>query len=46
LRSVATMIYPGAPITGVLFVGWLAALGAIAGTAIFRLVYKLLSNIF
>ena len=46
LRSAANMIYPGAPITGVLFVGWLAALGAIAGTAIFRLVYKLLSNIF
>ena len=46
LREAATMIYPGAPITGVLFVGWLAALGAIAGTAIFRLVYKLLSNIF
>ena len=46
LRSAATMIYPGAPITGVLFVGWLAALGAIAATAIFRLIYKLLSNIF
>jgi len=29
-----------------LFVGWLAALGAIAATAIFRLIYKLLSNIF
>ena len=46
LRSAATMIYPGDPIAGVLFVGWLAALGAIAGTAIFRLIYKLLSNIF
>ncbi|MEG4857565.1 serine/threonine-protein kinase [Microcoleus sp. K1-B6] len=46
LRSVANMIYPGAPITGVLFVGWLGALGAIAGTAIFRLIYKLLSNVF
>ncbi|MBD0311779.1 MAG: serine/threonine protein kinase [Microcoleus sp. T3-bin5] len=46
LRSAATMIYPGDPIAGVLFVGWLAALGAIAATAIFRLIYKLLSNIF
>jgi serine/threonine protein kinase len=46
LRSAATMIYPGSPIAGVLFVGWLAALGAIAATAIFRLIYKLLSNIF
>jgi len=46
LRSAANMIYPGAPITGLLFVGWLAALGAIAGTAIFRLIYKLLSHIF
>ena len=46
LQSAATMIYPGSPITGVLFVGWLAALSAIAATAIFRLIYKLLSNIF
>jgi serine/threonine-protein kinase len=46
LRSAATMIYPGTPIAGVLFVGWLGALGAIAATAIFRLIYKLLSNIF
>jgi serine/threonine protein kinase len=46
LRSTATMIYPGGSITGMLFVGWLAALGAIAATAIFRLIYKLLSNIF
>lgn len=46
LRMAATMIYPGSPITGVLFVGWLGALGAIAATAIFRLIYKLLSNIF
>ncbi|MGB8690814.1 MAG: protein kinase [Microcoleus sp.] len=46
LRSAATMIYPGEPIAGVLFVGWLAALGAIAATAIFRLIYKLLSTIF
>jgi len=46
LRSAATMIYPGSPITGVLFVGWLAALSAIAATAIFRLIYKLLSNVF
>jgi len=46
LRSAATMIYPGSPITGVLFVGWLAALSAIAATAIFRLIYKLLSNLF
>lgn len=46
LRSAATMIYPGDPIAGVLFVGWLAALGAIAATAIFRLIYKLLSNLF
>ncbi len=46
LRSAAVAIYPGASITGVLFVGWLAALGAIAATAIFRLIYKLLSNIF
>jgi hypothetical protein len=46
LQKAATMIYPGSPITGVLFVGWLAALSAIAATAIFRLIYKLLSNIF
>ncbi len=46
LRSAALAIYPGSPITGVLFVGWLAALGAIAATAIFRLIYKLLSNVF
>jgi len=46
LRVAAVAIYPGASITGVLFVGWLAALGAIAATAIFRLIYKLLSNIF
>ncbi|MEG4281890.1 serine/threonine-protein kinase [Microcoleus sp. A006_D1] len=45
LRAAVT-IYPSSPITGVLFVGWLAALGAIAATAIFRLIYKLLSNIF
>ncbi len=45
LRAAVT-IYPNSPITGVLFVGWLAALGAIAATAIFRLIYKLLSNIF
>ncbi|WP_293333359.1 serine/threonine-protein kinase [Microcoleus sp. CAWBG58] len=45
LRAAVT-IYPNSPITGVLFVGWLAALGAIAATAIFRLLYKLLSNIF
>lgn len=46
LRSAALAIYPGSPITGVLFVAWLAALGAIAATAIFRLIYKLLSNVF
>jgi hypothetical protein len=46
LRTAALAIYPGSPITGVLFVGWLAALGAIAATAIFRLIYKLLSNVF
>ena len=46
LQTAAVAIYPNSPITGVLFVGWLGALGAIAGTAIFRLVYKLLSNIF
>ncbi|MEG3878725.1 serine/threonine-protein kinase [Microcoleus sp. herbarium7] len=46
LQTAATVIYPGAPITGVLFVGWLGALGAIAATAIFRLIYKLLSNVF
>lgn len=46
LRSAATVIYPGASIMGVLFVGWLGALGAIAATAIFRLIYKLLSHLF
>ena len=46
LQTAAVAIYPNSPITGVLFVGWLGALGAIAGTAIFRLVYKLLSKIF
>lgn len=46
LRSAAIGIYGGSPIAGVLFVGWLAALGAIAATAIFRLIYKLLSNVF
>ncbi|MEG4487184.1 serine/threonine-protein kinase [Microcoleus sp. D2_18a_B4] len=46
LQTAALAIYPTSPITGVLFVGWLGALGAIAGTAIFRLIYKLLSNIF
>ncbi|MEG4417616.1 serine/threonine-protein kinase [Microcoleus sp. LAD1_D5] len=46
LQTAAGAIYPNSPITGVLFVGWLGALGAIAGTAIFRLIYKLLSNIF
>ncbi|MBE9095974.1 serine/threonine-protein kinase [Tychonema sp. LEGE 07203] len=46
LQKAATMIYPGSPIVGVLFVGCLGALGAIAATAIFRLIYKLLSNIF
>lgn len=46
LRSAAIGIYGGSPIAGVLFVGWLAALGAIAVTAIFRLIYKLLSNVF
>ncbi|MEZ2229082.1 protein kinase [Microcoleus sp.] len=46
LRSAATVIYPGATIMGVLFVGWLGALGAIAATAIFRLIYKLLSHLF
>jgi serine/threonine protein kinase len=46
LQKAAPMIYPGSPITSVLFVGWLGALGAIAATAIFRLIYKLLSNIF
>ncbi|MGB3262538.1 MAG: serine/threonine-protein kinase [Microcoleus sp.] len=45
LREVVT-IYPNSPIVGVLFVGCLGALGAIAATAIFRLIYKLLSNIF
>ncbi|MEK0178581.1 MAG: serine/threonine protein kinase [Oscillatoriales cyanobacterium] len=46
LRSAATVIYPGATIMGVLFVGWLGALGAIAATAIFRLIYRLLSHLF
>ncbi|MEG4627148.1 serine/threonine-protein kinase [Microcoleus sp. w1-18aA5] len=46
LQTAALAIYPNSPITGVLFVGWLGALGAIAGTAIFRLIYKLLSTIF
>ncbi|MEG4092739.1 protein kinase domain-containing protein [Microcoleus sp. Pol12B4] len=46
LQTAAVAIYPNSPITGVLFVGWLGALGAIAGTAIFRLIYKLLSNVF
>ncbi|MCW6050489.1 serine/threonine protein kinase [Lyngbya sp. CCAP 1446/10] len=46
LCAKALPLYPGSPITSVLFVGWLAALGAIAATAIFRLIYKLLSNIF
>ncbi|MEG3843921.1 serine/threonine-protein kinase [Microcoleus sp. herbarium14] len=46
LRATATGIYAGSPIAGVLFVGWLGALGAIAATAIFRLIYKLLSNVF
>ncbi|MEG4066469.1 serine/threonine-protein kinase [Microcoleus sp. Pol11C2] len=46
LQTAALAIYPNSPITGVLFVGWLGALGAIAGTAIFRLIYKLLSNVF
>jgi serine/threonine-protein kinase len=45
LQKAAIAIYPAAPLTGVLFAGWLGALGAIAGTAIFRLIYKLLSNI-
>jgi hypothetical protein len=44
LCAKALPLYPGSPITSVLFVGWLAALGAIAATAIFRLIYKLLSN--
>ncbi|MEG4583031.1 protein kinase [Microcoleus sp. MON1_C5] len=38
LQTAALAIYPNSPITGVLFVGWLGALGAIAGTAIFRLI--------
>ncbi|MEG4273038.1 MULTISPECIES: serine/threonine-protein kinase [unclassified Microcoleus] len=46
LQTAAGAIYPNSPIAGVLFVGWLGALGAIAGTAIFRLIYKLLSNVF
>ena len=46
LQTAALAIYPNSPIASVLFVGWLGALGAIAGTAIFRLIYKLLSNIF
>jgi serine/threonine-protein kinase len=46
LQTAAVVINQNSPIAGVLFVGWLGALGAIAGTAIFRLVYKLLSNIF
>jgi serine/threonine protein kinase len=46
LQKAAIGIYPGSPIASVLFVGWLAALGAIAATAIFRLIYKLLSNVF
>ncbi|MEG4117252.1 serine/threonine-protein kinase [Microcoleus sp. N9_B4] len=46
LQTAAVAIYPNSAITGVLFVGWLGALGAIAGTAIFRLIYKLLSNVF
>ncbi|MEG4033572.1 serine/threonine-protein kinase [Microcoleus sp. S36b_A4] len=46
LQTAAVAIYPNSPLTGVLFVGWLGALGAIAGTAIFRLIYKLLSNVF
>lgn len=46
LQTAAVTIYPNSPIAGVLFVGWLGALGAIAGTAIFRLIYKLLSNVF
>lgn len=46
LQVAATAIYPGAAMTGVLFAGWLGALGAIAATAIFRLIYKLLSNVF
>ncbi|MEG4071675.1 serine/threonine-protein kinase [Microcoleus sp. Pol14C2] len=46
LQTAALAIYPNSPIAGVLFVGWLGALGAIAGTAIFRLIYKLLSNVF
>ena len=44
LRATAAAIYPGSPLTGVLFAGWLAALCAIAGTAVFRLIYKLLSS--
>ncbi|MEG4508388.1 serine/threonine-protein kinase [Microcoleus sp. F6_B4] len=46
LQTAAVAIYPNSPIAGVLFAGWLGALGAIAGTAIFRLIYKLLSNVF
>ena len=46
LQTAALAIYPNSPIAGVLFAGWLGALGAIAGTAIFRLIYKLLSNVF
>ncbi|MEG4517678.1 MULTISPECIES: protein kinase domain-containing protein [unclassified Microcoleus] len=46
LQTAALAIYPNSPIAGVFFVGWLGALGAIAGTAIFRLIYKLLSNVF
>jgi len=42
----AVTIYPNSPIVGVLFVGCLGALGAIAATAIFRLIYKALSNLF
>ena len=45
LRVTGAAIYPGATLTGVLFAGWLAALCALAGTAVFRLIYKLLSNI-
>ncbi|HLO51764.1 MAG TPA: serine/threonine-protein kinase [Kamptonema sp.] len=46
LQTAAAIVYPTAPFTGVLLVGAMVGLSAIALTALFRLIYKLLSNIF
>jgi len=46
LQTAAAIVYPSLPFTGVLLVGAMAGLSAIALTALFLLIYKLLSNIF